>query len=131
MGACCSCSTFVDFSHLGMTLKTANLKHMMARAQKTPSVARAAAAAVQTRPMAQKPWMPNVTLDTDIVHGGVNPDDKTGAILTPMYLSTTFVQDSVDEYLAKGFSYSRTNNPTVTVLEEKVAKIENGFGSIV
>ena len=58
------------------------------------------------------------------------PCEKTGAILTPVYLSTTFVQDSVDTYLDKGFSYSRTANPTVSMLEEKVAKIENGYGSI-
>jgi len=69
-------------------------------------------------------------MDTDIVHGGVKPDKKTGAILTPVYLSTTFVQESVDKYLDSGYSYSRTNNPTVKMLEEKVAKIENGYGSI-
>lgn len=45
-------------------------------------------------------------------------------------MSTTFVQDSVDTYLDKGYSYSRTNNPTVTMLEEKVATIEGGYGSI-
>jgi len=55
---------------------------------------------------------------------------KTGAILTPTYMSTTYVQESVDKYLESGFSYSRTNNPTVKVLEEKVAKIENGYDSI-
>lgn len=77
-----------------------------------------------------KPWISDVAMDTDIVHGGVTPCEKTGAILTPVYLSTTFVQDSVDTYLDKGFSYSRTANPTVSMLEEKVAKIENGYGSI-
>lgn len=75
-------------------------------------------------------WIPDVSMDTDIVHGGVVPDDRTGAILTPVYLSTTFVQESVDKYLEKGYSYSRTNNPTVKMLEEKVAKIENGHDSI-
>ncbi|CAB9502443.1 Cystathionine gamma [Seminavis robusta] len=79
---------------------------------------------------ADKGWIPNVSLDTDIVHGGIVPCEKTGAILTPVYLSTTFVQESVDKYLDKGFSYSRTNNPTVSVLEQKVAHIENGHGSI-
>ncbi|KAL7478466.1 hypothetical protein ACHAW6_004232 [Cyclotella cf. meneghiniana] len=75
-------------------------------------------------------WIPECSLDTHIVHGGVCPDEKTGAILTPVYMSTTFVQESVDKYLEKGFSYSRTNNPTVKMLEEKVAKIENGYNSI-
>ena len=78
-----------------------------------------------------KPWVDNVSMDTDIVHGGVTPCKKTGAILTPVYLSTTFVQESVDKYLDSGYSYSRTNNPTVKMLEEKVAKIENGYDSIV
>jgi cystathionine beta-lyase/cystathionine gamma-synthase len=45
-------------------------------------------------------------------------------------MSTTFVQESVDKYLEKGFSYSRTNNPTVSMLEEKVATLEGGFGAI-
>ena len=63
---------------------------------------------------------------TKQVHAGVKPDPITGAILTPIYQSTTFVQDSVDQYLAKGFSYSRSGNPTVAVLEEKLAILENG-----
>ncbi|KAL3935920.1 MAG: hypothetical protein SGBAC_008653, partial [Bacillariaceae sp.] len=78
-----------------------------------------------------KPFVENVSMDTDIVHGGVTPCAKTGAILTPVFMSTTFVQESVDKYLDSGFSYSRTNNPTVKMLEEKVAKIENGYDSIV
>merc|ERR1719473_2168166 len=66
---------------------------------------------------------------TDLVHAAVSPDERTGAILTPLFLSTTFIQESVEEYLAKGFSYSRTNNPTVTALEEKLAIIEGGSGA--
>jgi hypothetical protein len=77
-----------------------------------------------------KDWIPNVSLDTRLVHEKISPCKATGAILTPLYLSTTFVQDSVETYLDKGYSYSRTNNPTVKVLEEKVASIENGFGAI-
>jgi cystathionine gamma-lyase len=78
-----------------------------------------------------KPWVPDVSLDTQIVHGGITPDEKTGAILTPVYMSTTFVQESVEKYMDSGYSYSRTNNPTVKMLEEKVATIENGYDSIV
>lgn len=77
-----------------------------------------------------KPWISDVSLDTKLVHGGVCPDEKTGAILTPVYMSTTFVQESVDKYLDTGYSYSRTNNPTVKMLEEKVSLIENGHGAI-
>ena len=65
---------------------------------------------------------------TKQVHAGVTPDPVTGAILTPIYQSTTFVQDSVDQYLSKGFSYSRSGNPTVRALEQKIAVLENGKG---
>merc|ERR550537_1867037 len=67
--------------------------------------------------------------DTKLVHAAVSPEEKTGAILTPLYLSTTFVQESVEKYLAKGFSYSRTNNPTVSTLEAKLAACEGGVGA--
>tara|TARA_B100001057_G_scaffold198787_1_gene199389 strand:+ start:97 stop:1248 length:1152 start_codon:yes stop_codon:yes gene_type:complete len=60
------------------------------------------------------------------IHAGVVPDKSTGAILTPIYQSTTFVQDSVDSYLAKGYSYSRSGNPTVKALENKLAELEGG-----
>jgi cystathionine beta-lyase/cystathionine gamma-synthase len=56
----------------------------------------------------------------------VTPDPTTGAILTPIYQSTTFVQDSVDEYMGKGFSYSRAGNPTVRAFEEKLTALEGG-----
>jgi len=60
------------------------------------------------------------------IHDGVEPDPVTGSILTPIYQTTTYVQDSVDEYLAKGYSYSRTANPTVSALEKKLASLEGG-----
>jgi cystathionine gamma-lyase len=63
---------------------------------------------------------------TKQIHAGVTPDPVTGSILTPVYQTTTYVQDSVDEYLAKGFSYSRTANPTVAALENKIAILEEG-----
>jgi cystathionine gamma-lyase len=68
-------------------------------------------------------------LETDIVHAAVSPEEKSGAILTPLFLSTTFVQESVEKYLHKGYSYSRTNNPTVTTLEQKLALVEGGVGA--
>jgi len=58
------------------------------------------------------------------VHSGVEPDPVTGSILTPIYQTTTYVQDSVDEYLAKGYSYSRSANPTVRALERKLTDLE-------
>jgi cystathionine beta-lyase/cystathionine gamma-synthase len=63
---------------------------------------------------------------TKQVHEGVTPDPVTGAILTPIYQSTTFVQDSVDEYMGKGYSYSRGGNPTVRALEDKLTALEDG-----
>ena len=63
------------------------------------------------------------------MHAGVAPDAATGGILTPIHQSTTFVQESIDAYMAKGYSYSRTTNPTVAVLEAKVAELEGAAGS--
>ncbi|CAD7955492.1 unnamed protein product [Amoebophrya sp. A25] len=77
-------------------------------------------------------WMPGkMHQDTDLVHAAITPEPATGAIITPVYQSTTFVQESVAKYLAKGYSYSRTNNPTVKTLEDKVAAIEGGVGAVV
>jgi|TARA_B110000116_G_scaffold164645_2_gene142381 cystathionine beta-lyase/cystathionine gamma-synthase len=63
---------------------------------------------------------------TKQIHAGVTPDPVTGAILTPIYQTTTYVQNSVDEYLAKGYSYSRSGNPTVAALEAKLTELEGG-----
>ncbi|MEE8365822.1 MAG: PLP-dependent aspartate aminotransferase family protein [Gammaproteobacteria bacterium] len=63
------------------------------------------------------------------VHAGVTPDPVTGAILTPIYQSTTYVQESVDRYLEKGYSYSRSANPTVVALEERITALEGGAGT--
>ena len=60
------------------------------------------------------------------IHAGVTPDPTTGAILTPIYQSTTFVQESVDTYMAKGYTYSRSGNPTVRALENKLTALEGG-----
>jgi len=63
---------------------------------------------------------------TKQIHAGVTPDPVTGAILTPIYQTTTYVQPSVDDYLSKGYSYSRSGNPTVRALEMKLAELEGG-----
>ena len=63
---------------------------------------------------------------TKQIHAGVKPDPTTGAILTPIHQSTTFAQPSVDDYLASGYSYSRSANPTVRAWEEKIASLEDG-----
>ncbi len=66
---------------------------------------------------------------TKQVHAGVEPDPVTGAILTPIHQSTTFVQESVDEYMAKGYSYSRAGNPTVAAFERRIAALEEGVAA--
>ena len=43
-------------------------------------------------------WIADCSIDTQLVHGGVTPNEETGAVLTPVYMSTTFVQESVDKY---------------------------------
>jgi cystathionine beta-lyase/cystathionine gamma-synthase len=63
---------------------------------------------------------------TKQVHAGVEPDPSTGAVLTPIHQSTTFAQPSVEEYMAKGYSYSRSGNPTVRAFERKIAILEDG-----
>ena len=66
---------------------------------------------------------------TDQIHAGVTPDPLTGAILTPIHQSTTFAQPSVDDYMATGYSYSRSANPTVAALQERIAVLEGGLSS--
>jgi len=69
---------------------------------------------------------------TKAIHAGVNPDPATGAIMTPIYQTSTYVQEGVGNH--KGYEYSRTLNPTRHALEKNLAAIENGkygacFGS--
>ena len=65
---------------------------------------------------------------TKAIHAGVHPDEATGAIMTPIYQTSTYVQDGVGEH--KGYEYSRTLNPTRHALEKNIAAIENGkFGA--
>ncbi len=63
---------------------------------------------------------------TKQIHAGVTPDPTTGSILTPIHQSTTFVQPSIDDYMATGYSYSRSGNPTVRAWEEKITVLEDG-----
>ena len=61
---------------------------------------------------------------TKAIHAGVHPDESTGAIMTPIYQTSTYVQDGVGNH--KGYEYSRTQNPTRHALEKNIAAIENG-----
>ena len=64
---------------------------------------------------------------TRAIHAGQIPDPTTGAIMTPVYLTSTFVQEAPG--VLKGYDYSRTCNPTRTALEHNIASLEGGrFG---
>jgi cystathionine beta-lyase len=61
---------------------------------------------------------------TKTIHAGVHPDPETGAIMTPIYQTSTYVQKSPGDH--KGYEYSRTHNPTRTQLQDALAALENG-----
>lgn len=63
-------------------------------------------------------------LDTLAIHAGQEPDPATGAIMTPIYQTSTFVQRAPAEH--QGYEYSRSGNPTRTALEELIAALEGG-----
>jgi cystathionine gamma-lyase len=64
---------------------------------------------------------------TKVIHAGIEPDPSTGAIMTPIYQTSTYVQEAPGVH--KGYEYARTQNPTRSVLEANLAALENGnFG---
>ncbi len=68
-------------------------------------------------------------LNTKVIHAGAYPDPSTGAIMTPIYQTSTYVQEAPG--VNKGFEYARSQNPTRKALEEACAEIENGkFGLV-
>src|SRR3990167_4537945 len=71
-------------------------------------------------------------INTQVIHAGQQPDPTTGAIMTPIFATSTYVQESPGVH--KGYEYSRTLNPTRDALEKCLAALENGargfaFGS--
>ncbi|MAY84149.1 MAG: cystathionine gamma-synthase [Flavobacteriales bacterium] len=70
--------------------------------------------------------------NTKVIHAGIEPDPATGAVMTPIYQTSTYHQEAPG--VNKGFEYSRSSNPTRKVLEDNLAALENGkhaftFGS--
>lgn len=64
---------------------------------------------------------------TKAIHAGIEPDPSTGAIMTPIYQTSTYVQESPSKH--KGYAYARGANPTRNVLQKNIAALENGkFG---
>jgi len=79
---------------------------------------------------------PTFGFETRAIHAGAAPDPATGARATPIYQNTSYVFDSADHAASLfnlqqvGFIYSRLTNPTVSVLEERLANLEGGRGAI-
>src|SRR5437870_12000948 len=73
-------------------------------------------------------WLVKLTsrarFSTICLHGGQEPDPSTGAIITPIYQTSTYVQEELGKH--KGFEYGRTQNPTRMALERNIAAIERG-----
>ncbi|MCW3462680.1 cystathionine gamma-synthase [Chitinophaga nivalis] len=67
-------------------------------------------------------------LGTKLIHAGVAPDPSTGAIMTPIFQTSTYVQSAPGEH--KGYEYARTQNPTRDALQNALAAIENGTHGI-
>ncbi len=77
--------------------------------------------------MSQNKQTPGVRLGTKYIHAGAEPDPSTGAIMTPIYQTSTYVQEAPG--VNKGFEYARSQNPTRKALEEAYAQLEEGkFG---
>lgn len=66
--------------------------------------------------------------NTKVIHAGIEPDPTTGAIMTPIYQTSTYVQAAPGDH--KGYEYARTQNPTRGTLEKNLAALENGADGI-
>lgn len=81
--------------------------------------------------------LPKPGFETLAVHAGAFPDPVTGACITPIYQTASFVLDGADEAASlfalesPGYKYSRIANPTLTILEERVAALEGGTAAVV
>ncbi len=65
---------------------------------------------------------------TKVIHAGVEPDPQTGAVMTPIYQTSTYAQQAPGQH--KGYEYARTQNPTRTALEKNLAALENGTHAV-
>ena len=65
---------------------------------------------------------------TKVIHAGIEPDPSTGAIMTPIFQTSTYAQEGLGHH--KGYEYGRTQNPTRSVLEKNLAALENGVDAI-
>src|SRR5215510_1433915 len=70
---------------------------------------------------------PTARFSTKCIHAGQEPDPSTGAIITPIYQTSTYVQEALGQH--KGYEYARTQNPTRAALEGNLAAIEGGVAA--
>lgn len=81
-------------------------------------------------------FLENAGFSTRTIHAGALKNDQFGALTTPIYQTTTYCFESTDQGIARfrgenpGYVYSRSGNPTTSVLEEKVAALEGGAGAV-
>jgi cystathionine beta-lyase/cystathionine gamma-synthase len=67
-----------------------------------------------------------VEFETRAIHAGQEPDPATGAVIPPIYQTSTYVQEEVGKH--KGYDYARTANPTREALEQALASLEGEIG---
>src|SRR4051812_2325322 len=90
----------------------------------------------RTKPRSMPPTNVSYGFETRAVHAGAAPDPTTGARSTPIYQTTAYVFDDVDHAASLfnlhnfGYIYSRLTNPTVSVLEERIASLEGGRAGV-
>jgi cystathionine beta-lyase/cystathionine gamma-synthase len=65
---------------------------------------------------------------TKVIHAGIEPDPSTGAIMTPVFQTSTYVQEAPGKH--QGYEYARTQNPTRSALEKNLAALENGADAV-
>ncbi len=80
--------------------------------------------------MASHDGLPRHGFGTDCIHAGQRPDPSTGAIMTPIYMTSTYVQPSPGVF-KDGYDYARSKNPTRTALEDNLAALERGTHGMV
>ena len=70
----------------------------------------------------------NLRFESKVVHAGVRPDPTSGAVMTPIYQTSTYAQTDIGQH--KGYEYSRSDNPTRSALQEAMAALEGGRFSL-
>src|SRR5438876_8910353 len=126
----------IEFGRLGGELSWSGVNSGIIR-NRAPQAPKPRRAPGRTHePPAQASHNQNYGFETRAVHAGATPDPTTGARSTPIYQTTSYVFDDVDHAASLfnlhnfGYIYSRLTNPTVSVLEERIASLEGGRAAV-